>query len=88
MAILQSVVVTPTSYINPALTRQALAPQRSWLLEFVRSTPADRMDLAARCGSRAALCPAARRLSEGSPYQQELAEYYQRLMLDRDAATD
>jgi hypothetical protein len=88
VAILQSVVVTPTSYINPALTRQTVAPQRSWLLEFVRSTPADRMDLAARCGSRAALCPAARRLSEGSPYQQELAEYYQRLMLDRDAATD
>jgi hypothetical protein len=46
------------------------------------------MDLAARCGSRDAICPAARRLSEGSPYQQELAEYYQRLMLDRDAATD
>jgi hypothetical protein len=88
MAILQSVVVTPTSYIHPALTRQAVAPQRSWLLQFVRSTPADRMDLAARCGSRAALCPAARRLSEGSPYQQELAQYYQRLILDRGAAPD
>jgi hypothetical protein len=88
LAILQSVVVTPTSYVTPALTRQSVALQRSWILEFIRGTPADRMDLAARCGSRAALCPAARPLSDGTRYQQELAQYYQHLMLDRGAAVD
>ncbi|MGH7335497.1 MAG: hypothetical protein ACREKS_22685 [Candidatus Rokuibacteriota bacterium] len=88
VVLLQSMVVTPTSYINPALTRQSVAPDRSWLLAFFRGRPADRMDLAARCGSRAALCSAARPLSGGSPYQQELARYYQRLMLGPGGAPD
>ena len=68
VALLQSTVVTPTSYhqsgSHPAI-RGAAIGAGSWRSSAAR--PADRMDLAARCGSRATLCSAARPLSGGRP---------------------
>ena len=87
-------VLLQTLFVNPAIPQfpyfstLALDPDRSWLVQFVRARPLDRMELEARCGSRATLCAAARPLAGGSPYQQRISTFYEWLMLDRSGSPD
>ncbi len=79
----QSLFLSPPLLTLPSFNSLALDPSRSWVVQFVRARPLDRMDLAARCGSPATLCAAARPLAGGSPYQQWMAAHYESLMLGR-----
>jgi len=81
--VIQTLLLNPAVANQPSLGTVALDPERSWLVQFVRARPLDRMDLEVRCGSRSTLCAAARPLTGGSVYQQGLASFYEWLMLNR-----
>jgi hypothetical protein len=83
LAVVQMLLLTPAIANRPSLGSVVIQPGRSWLILFVQARPLDRMDLAARCGDRATLCPASRPLAGGSRYQQMNAAFYEWLMLGR-----
>lgn len=87
-------VLVQRLFVNPALPNQpdlrtlTVDSERSWFVQFVRSRPLDRMDLEARCGSRATVCAAARPLAGGSAYQQRISIFYEWLILGRPLPPD
>jgi hypothetical protein len=81
--LLQTLFANPEFPTLPLFGSLAVDPSRSWVVQFVRARPLDRMDLASRCGGPATLCPSARPLTSGDGYQQGLSRYYEWLMLGR-----
>ena len=83
LTLLQTLVLTPAVPDVPTFRTLALDLDRSRLVQFVRARPLDRMDLAARCGSRSTLCGEARSLSPATPYQKRIMAFYEWLVLGR-----
>jgi hypothetical protein len=83
LVLIQTLLVTPAVPELPRFRSLALDPGRSWLVQFVRAEPVDRMELSARCGSRSTLCPEALSLRPATPFQKRIMAYYEWLVLGR-----
>src|SRR5262249_53347549 len=77
LVLLQTLLLTPSVPDAPYLRTVRLDASRSWLVQFGRARPLDRMDLAARCGSRSAPCAEARPLVGLTPYQEQILAFYE-----------